>query len=200
MTINIALKADHHCLYLKSKDKVNLMTITILQLKQITIFLLKVKRPVNLMTITIAVTDFKVDAVNWPGTSEEVFSSPSEENCPTRTSGFHPCPVFVPHRRPYSHVVFILVFIFNFSSARPVCRLRPPPRHLHLHHVLLLHEKGGDQHPVLDPYFSNSRPGDFAKPKGARLPRVDHLPWMKIPATKKHLIPIDPYPPTYPPT
>jgi len=31
-------------------------------------------------------TDFKVDAVNWPGTSEEVFSSPSEENCPTRTS------------------------------------------------------------------------------------------------------------------
>jgi len=31
-------------------------------------------------------TDFKVDAVNWPGTSEEVFAAPSEENCPTRTS------------------------------------------------------------------------------------------------------------------
>ena len=40
-----------------------------------------------IITIIIAVTDFKVDAVNWPGTSEEVFSSPSEENCPTRTSG-----------------------------------------------------------------------------------------------------------------
>ena len=24
--------------------------------------------------------------------------------------------------------------------------LRPPPRHLHLHHVLLLHEKGEDKH------------------------------------------------------
>merc|ERR1719350_1267869 len=31
-------------------------------------------------------TDFKVDAVNWGGTSEEVFAAPSEENCPTRTS------------------------------------------------------------------------------------------------------------------
>ena len=41
-----------------------------------------------IIIIIIAVTDFKVDAVNWPGTSEEVFSSPSEENCPTRTSGF----------------------------------------------------------------------------------------------------------------
>ena len=47
---------------------------------------------VIIITIIIAVTDFKVDAVNWPGTSEEVFSSPSEENCPTRTSGlYHPC-------------------------------------------------------------------------------------------------------------
>jgi len=32
-------------------------------------------------------TDFKVDAVNWPGTSEEVFSSATEvDTCPTRTS------------------------------------------------------------------------------------------------------------------
>jgi len=34
-------------------------------------------------------TDFKVDAVNWPGTSESVFSSPTSdqtESCPTRTS------------------------------------------------------------------------------------------------------------------
>merc|ERR1719328_708381 len=32
-------------------------------------------------------TDFKVDAVNWPGTSEEVFSSVTEaDTCPTRTS------------------------------------------------------------------------------------------------------------------
>lgn len=32
-------------------------------------------------------TDFKVDAVNWPGTSEEIFSSVTEtDTCPTRTS------------------------------------------------------------------------------------------------------------------
>merc|ERR1719510_945845 len=32
-------------------------------------------------------TDFKVDAVNWPGTSEEIFSSVTEQDtCPTRTS------------------------------------------------------------------------------------------------------------------
>jgi len=32
-------------------------------------------------------TDFKVDAVNWPGTSEEMFSSATEvDTCPTRTS------------------------------------------------------------------------------------------------------------------
>jgi hypothetical protein len=34
------------------------------------------------------VTDFKVDAVNWPGTSEEVFSTIADgAACPTRTSG-----------------------------------------------------------------------------------------------------------------
>ena len=34
-----------------------------------------------------SVTDFKVDAVNWPGTSEEMFSSVTEtDTCPTRTS------------------------------------------------------------------------------------------------------------------
>ena len=66
-----------------------------------------------IIIIIIAVTDFKVDAVNWPGTSEEVFSSPSEENCPTRTSGLaflssrlhshpHPCP------HPQSHLGSVL--------------------------------------------------------------------------------------------
>ena len=31
-------------------------------------------------------TDFKVDAVNWPGTSEESFAT-EVDTCPTRTSG-----------------------------------------------------------------------------------------------------------------
>ena len=39
------------------------------------------------MTVLLLVTDFKVDAVNWPGTSEEVFRSVTEtDTCPTRTS------------------------------------------------------------------------------------------------------------------
>ena len=39
------------------------------------------------IAIFLSVTDFKVDAVNWPGTSEEIFSSVTEtDTCPTRTS------------------------------------------------------------------------------------------------------------------
>ena len=39
------------------------------------------------ITVLLSVTDFKVDAVNWPGTSEEIFSSVTEtDTCPTRTS------------------------------------------------------------------------------------------------------------------
>ena len=38
-------------------------------------------------TVAISVTDYKVDAVNWPGTSEQMFSSVTEtDTCPTRTS------------------------------------------------------------------------------------------------------------------
>ena len=39
------------------------------------------------LTVAISVTDYKVDAVNWPGTSEQMFSSVTEtDTCPTRTS------------------------------------------------------------------------------------------------------------------
>ena len=41
-----------------------------------------------LTLITLAETDFKLDAVSWPGRSEQVFSSEVTEadTCPTRTS------------------------------------------------------------------------------------------------------------------
>ena len=39
------------------------------------------------LTVAISVTDYKVDAVNWPGTSEQMFSAVTEtDTCPTRTS------------------------------------------------------------------------------------------------------------------
>jgi hypothetical protein len=45
---------------------------------------------VQLTVILIPVTDFKVDAVNWPGTNEEVFSTVADGAlCPSRTSGDH---------------------------------------------------------------------------------------------------------------
>jgi hypothetical protein len=45
---------------------------------------------VQLTVFLIPVTDFKVDAVNWPGTNEEVFSTVADGAlCPSRTSGSH---------------------------------------------------------------------------------------------------------------
>jgi hypothetical protein len=45
---------------------------------------------VQLPFFLISVTDFKVDAVNWPGTNEEVFSTVADGAlCPSRTSGDH---------------------------------------------------------------------------------------------------------------
>ena len=44
------------------------------------------KESLKLNYENLSVTDFKVDAVNWPGTSEESFAT-EVDTCPTRTSG-----------------------------------------------------------------------------------------------------------------
>ena len=138
-----------------------------------------------IITIIIAVTDFKVDAVNWPGTSEEVFSSPSEENCPTRTSGLAFLSL-ITFSSPFSSSSSIP----SWLSAGSLRCLRSPPRHLYLHHVLLLHEKGEDEHAIIKLYLRFipcPHPGDSAEPKGTRLPRFNNLPRIELSATKPNL-------------
>ena len=95
-----------------------------------------------ILHVLLAVTDFKVDAVNWPGTSEQSFASSTEvDTCPTRTSGrfrdFQNC--FQDIVRPsIEHIYF---------SAGIVRGVRLVACDLHLHDVLFLHEEGHPPEP-----------------------------------------------------
>ena len=61
------------------------------------------KKSLKINYENLSVTDFKVDAVNWPGTSEESFAT-EVDTCPTRTSGI-------------TYFRDLLIFIFNYFQS-----------------------------------------------------------------------------------